>query len=324
MSTEIKKIHQKITEILTSDYLKNQSAKLITAYRQKDKKTVFHFASRVLSENISKLSIDQIFIHSIKKFHPDRYKLMIQDVDDAVHTNDLDRLKFYAKLIELPGYFKPQSNYFKKTDFLYEEVYAFKEADPQHFYDDISDSVSFEENSDYSYSAKEDYTFEEAVHDLYLGNQPREEIYIEPDDFLDFDELLLAESEISILKGLQFCKNLTILDLSNNEITDIDEISSCTKLTILDLSHNDITEIKYLKPLKDLISLNLSKNSIDSIDALEGHETLIDLDISNNYVDDLKPLLMIKNLQTINIAGNPNIDASVISELQKKGILILN
>jgi len=324
MNSDIKKLHLKITEILTPDYLKEQSAKLISAYRQKDKNTIYHFASRVLPKNISDLSIDQIFIQSIKKFHPDRFIHMMHDIDSAVESNDIEKMKFYGQLVELPGFSKPQSNYFKKYDFVHEEVYAFKEANPQHYYDDVSDTVSFEENTDFTFSSKENYSFKEAVHDLYLGNLPNEEISMEPDDFIDFDELLLADSEISKLTGLQFCINLTILDLSNNDISDIDEISRCTKLTILDLSYNDIDDIKYLKPLEDLISLNLSNNSFDSVDSLKGHESLIDLDISNNYVDDLKPLLSIKNLQTLNIAGNPNIDTMVISELQKRGIIILN
>lgn len=85
------------------------------------------------------------------------------------------------------------------------------------------------------------------------------------------DEITISEAEsikllslpnkgIKNLEGLQYFKNLVMLQLYENEIKDLTVLSALTNLDILVLSDNYIEDISPLANLTGLKNLNLNNN----------------------------------------------------------------
>ena len=149
--------------------------------------------------------------------------------------------------------------------------------------------------------------------------------------------LNLNDKNIENLSGIEFAKNLKILDLSNNNIREIKPISALTSLEELNLSDNNIEDITSIKYLKNLKKLNLSNvvrnlnqeteiaesndlnentyNSIKNISAISGLSNLVVLNLSNNEISDITPLFNLKNLKNLNLSGNAISDISDINKL---------
>lgn len=66
---------------------------------------------------------------------------------------------------------------------------------------------------------------------------------ITSDDMLKLIELDAGSKNISDLRGLEFAKNLTNLNLSSNKIKNIASLSNLTKLKVLYLDGNQINDI---------------------------------------------------------------------------------
>ena len=70
---------------------------------------------------------------------------------------------------------------------------------------------------------------------------------------------------ISDLTGLEYCTNLTDLNLSRTVISDVSLLASLTNLTELNLWKNQITDISPLVTLTNLTEINLAANKITDI-----------------------------------------------------------
>lgn len=81
------------------------------------------------------------------------------------------------------------------------------------------------------------------------------------------DTLLLAFNRIQILKGLNYCGNLTVLDLKNNKLTNLESnIKDLQKLKTLDLSNNDLKDLPNdLGFMPNLIRITIQGNPIKTI-----------------------------------------------------------
>ena len=111
---------------------------------------------------------------------------------------------------------------------------------------------------------------------------------------------------ITDLSGLEYCTNLTELNLVNNQISDISLLSSLTSLTRLRLIRSQISDVS---PLSSLINLN-------------------HLDLSENQISDISPLLSLANLDYLFLRDN-NLDFSYNSEdlehirqLERQGVIV--
>ena len=105
----------------------------------------------------------------------------------------------------------------------------------------------------------------EAVISEVLG-KPYAPIYVK--DLEELTEFDARGWEIVDLTGLEYCTNLTYLNLYNNKITDISPLSKLVNLTHLDLHNNKITDISPLSQLVNLKDLNLGINEITDISPL--------------------------------------------------------
>ncbi len=73
---------------------------------------------------------------------------------------------------------------------------------------------------------------------------------------------------IESLEGLEYCQNLTWLNLEGNKITDLGPLENLTNLRTLILDNNDITDISPLAGLLNLDMLSLFNNEVGDIQAL--------------------------------------------------------
>ena len=70
---------------------------------------------------------------------------------------------------------------------------------------------------------------------------------------------------IGDLTGLEYCTNLTEINLTSCGFSDLTPLSSLTSLTHLSLNENRISDISPLSNLTNLKTLDLSLNSISDI-----------------------------------------------------------
>ena len=118
---------------------------------------------------------------------------------------------------------------------------------------------------------------------------------ITKEDLVGLTRLNLHNLGITNLTGLEFCTNLTNINLGDgkNKASDLSPLTGLIKLKSLTLHHNDVSN---LSPLKNLINL----------------ETL---NIGHNKFSDIEPLKNLVNLRRLHIFDTPVSDISSLSNL---------
>lgn len=165
-------------------------------------------------------------------------------------------------------------------------------------------------------------------------DKPSGDIYKEEVEKINF----LSNSGINItdLDGIQYLKNLNVLEIHSSVLRDIDLISNLThlkelylfdnkisdidaleKLTSLEkicMGENDIYDIKPLENLKNLKYIELQGNKISDLSSLSKLTNLTGLVLSNNIINDITPLANLKSLTKLKLSSNRIIDYSPVSE----------
>ncbi|MCX0357231.1 DUF5011 domain-containing protein [Clostridium perfringens] len=152
------------------------------------------------------------------------------------------------------------------------------------------------------------------IPDINLKHALNEALYQSADSNItkkqlnSLNKLRLHNKNIENLDGIQYCENLSDLDISYNKITDISSLSSLTKLNNLNLESNSVIDINPLKNLKSLKRLNLRFNKVSDISSLSNLSLLENLDLSYNNIRDLSILEKNINLVSLNLMGNENLE----------------
>jgi PKD repeat protein len=121
---------------------------------------------------------------------------------------------------------------------------------------------------------------------------------------------------ISNLEGIQYCTDLTDLNLANNHIADISAFSGLTSLTRLQMRNNQIVDVSALSGLTNLRDLWLPNNLIADITALSGLTSLTYLDLGYNPIVDISALSGLVNLTRLGMSSNYRIvDIGALSGL---------
>jgi len=127
---------------------------------------------------------------------------------------------------------------------------------------------------------------------------------------------LVAEGRgITDLRGLEYCTDLTSLNLGDNHISHISALAGLTNLQYLWLQRNQINDINALTGLTGLVALDLSVNQVSDISVLAGLIMLQDLNLNANQVDDLSALGGLPHLTFLIVAGNRISDITVLGGL---------
>lgn len=116
--------------------------------------------------------------------------------------------------------------------------------------------------------------------------------------------LTASDSEIEHLSGLQYCTNLTDLDLWHNQISDISPLADLTNLTGLSVQYNQISDVSPLANLTSLTVLDLWSNQIDDISPLGNLTSLTYLYLPRNQISDISALANLTNLLEILLYSN--------------------
>lgn len=111
------------------------------------------------------------------------------------------------------------------------------------------------------------------------------------------------------------------LDLSSREIDDLYGIQWCKSIVSLNLSDNQIQDPGLLADLINLEELLLAGNQIDSIRPLLKMENLRLLDLSENPVEDLELLLGLEELQVL-ILEQCSISFELLSQFKNKDVMV--
>jgi len=140
---------------------------------------------------------------------------------------------------------------------------------------------------------------------------------------------------ITDLSGIEYCTNLTWLELSRNQIRDVSPLASLTNLTMLQLNSmgfpNQIDDISPLSSLTNLTYLSLRSNEISDISPLASLTNLQWVSLYNNQISDISPLVENSGLGERDrvLLGNNNLDLSEGSEdlenikiLEERGVRV--
>ncbi|XP_052676986.1 leucine-rich repeat and IQ domain-containing protein 1-like [Crassostrea angulata] len=137
--------------------------------------------------------------------------------------------------------------------------------------------------------------------------------------------LKMSKCNLTVVEGLQQCKqlhyldlqdnfiqyvdlkdlsNLTFLDLSHNSLSSIHGLSGCSNLRWLDLSKNKITRIGGTESLRRLHTLKLSHNQLISTTGLNDTPTLQMIDMSSNHLQMVEDVSKLCLLQSLMVSSN--------------------
>ena len=94
---------------------------------------------------------------------------------------------------------------------------------------------------------------------------------------------------ISDLTGLEYCTNLTDLNLSRTVISDVSLLASLTNLTKISLKWNEISDISPLASLTNLTKISLKWNEISDVSLLASLTNLTELNLASNKISDISP-----------------------------------
>jgi Leucine-rich repeat (LRR) protein len=296
MENKEQKIYNKIKEYYSEDNLTKITQRIIDAYKSKQYSYLIGI-SNLIDESIVKQNsnIQKLFSHLIMLYHPDRVNVYINDLKNFSELNKPDFEK-YAHIIKV-------TENLDKIQFTQKEENIDYDIEYEYGYDDEDiDSIIGESDFEDTNSNEEKNLFEFDFISLMryrnLGtiNDELPSYYFEELE----GELILPDSNLFDLSGLEKCTNIDIIDLSNNQIVDI-------------------TPIAFLTQLKEI---NLSGNGIQDISVLDNLQNLKRIDISFNEIDDISSLFELQNFEYVNIIGN-KISQRQIEIFKKKKIIFV-
>ncbi|TFD97093.1 CotH kinase family protein [Jeotgalibacillus sp. R-1-5s-1] len=146
-------------------------------------------------------------------------------------------------------------------------------------------------------------------------------------------ELDLKDLQLESIEGIQYFKDLEVLDLKDNLITDAALLGELPKLRWLDLSGNNIekvslnterltyfnaegnnlTHIEFLEGIPRVNEIDISDNEISDLQSIRNMDYLTALDASRNHIKNLEPLSNLKNLIRLDLRENQITDLSPLA-----------
>ncbi len=151
---------------------------------------------------------------------------------------------------------------------------------------------------------------------------------------------------ISDLTGIEYCKNLTTIDLYQHNLTEITKVGQLRKLNGLHFYRNAVTNIDAINGMNNLESLTIGINNISDISVLLtlpkltyltiGYNPITNLDVINNLINleyisisslnltDLSLIANLINLTRIEVRYNQITDISALSNLTKMESIAIN
>lgn len=293
---KLKELYTNILEAYSDENLNIITGKLIELYKCKNFGEIRELANKI-SEYISinEEKDAKCFSKLVILYHPDKGESSRAAIKKHYKENDSENLTKFSHILLLNDI---ENIRVKVVD---EDI----DYRPEYVWDDIQNGgyQFYETNLDKSIN-EEDLNTTASEKSFYNAIKLREygnlNIEFPPYYLEDIEDFELAYYGIESLEGVEYCKQVVTMDLSNNEITDISELWNLNKLEELYLANN---QIGYIDAVGTLLKLRL-------------------IDLSGNQIDDISPLLELDNLEYVNLVGN-NIPQSDINKLKGKGIIVI-
>ena len=288
----IRELYEELTEAYSGTNLNLITGKLILLYKRKN-----YGAIREIANKVSKyIPIDEeqdakCFSRLMMLYHPDKGEQMRNAVKSHYEKNEFEKLNIYSHILllkNIDSFVVSQTE--ENIEFRSEYVWEQGEADRYRYTN--SDEYDFSKSEPDS-----ERSFYNLIKIREYGN-----VHIEfPTYYLeDFEEFELAYSGLESLDGVEYCKHVKILDVSDNELSDLEN-------------------------LWDLVSLEelyLANNRIGYIDSLSNLPNLRIVDISGNDISDITPLFELENLEYVNLIGNTVPDDQIL-RLREMGVIVM-
>ncbi|MCK4747874.1 MAG: leucine-rich repeat domain-containing protein, partial [Bacteroidales bacterium] len=258
------------------------------------------FVQKVVNEYVPcrEEKINRVFSRLIMIYHPDRLTQSLNQLEGAFERGDFEELYSMSHILNVQN-LEPEhvtvSSIMTEED-LAEEFGWDAQADGfSYFMDQDTYEREMEEEDELDYTNR---SFLTALKRRVYGN-----LNVDFPMYLleDLEEIEMTDYEIEFLDGIEACRHVRVVDLTNNNLTDVTD----------------------LKDLHQIERLYLSNNHIGMIDSLSNLTVLQVLDISYNDVDDLSPLFELSHLTYLNIMGN-RIPAWQLEKLQLRGVTIVD
>jgi hypothetical protein len=286
-------LYHKLEAAYSDANLNRITGKLIELYKNRNLGTIREIVNKISDY----IAIDEendarCFSKLVILYHPDKGESHRNAIKKHFTENDYENLHKYAHILLLHDIDNV------KVTAVDEDI----DYHPEYGWDDIQYDGSgyfdpFASSDDQVYASVFEGTFYDAVKLRVYGNLNQEfpSYYLE-----DLEEIELASSNILYLDGVEYCKQVIVLDLSDNEISDISDLWDLYKIEKLYLSNNQLC---YIDGISNLFSLR-------------------DLDISGNQVDDISPLFELDHLEYVNLIGN-TVPENQIEKLKSKGVIVM-
>ena len=283
----LRKTYDYLKSNLTVLKLQELSLTIIDAYKSRDRLKLQLYGDALFPDEVFEEQGNRLFLKLIKYFHPDRLNLIRKEIVSAFREGDEERLSFYRKVLSADS--EVDRQYVRRFEINASEVHAYG-------HDDVGMHPMDEEDV---HDAESDYDFISAVKAAYLGNL---DLTIGQEDLICLEgDLSIPDLGLESLEGIEYCRNITSLNISYNRIRD-------------------------LSPLRDLTYLEeflAAGNVIDSLDALGCLSALEIIDVSKNEIEDPAPLLSLEHLGFVDLRENPVRDLDTLRRLEENGVVVL-
>lgn len=296
---EEKSLHLRLKDAYSSENLNKITSKILELYKKKQYSYLLKILSKAnIDLQMEEEKISRILAKLMMLYHPDRQNYYLQEIEKVYQSGAKEQLQAFTHIFSVLDLEAPKFEQIIDPDASFTPQYEWEESERGNSYQSYSDQE--DENVFYEdfTSDSSDYSFFQVLkRDIYGG------LNVELPFFLleDLDELELPDRGMDHLDGIEYCKHLKRLDLSNNHLTDISELMSLTSLE----------------------ELYLADNQIGYIDAVSNLANLRIIDLSGNALDNISPLFELEKLEFVNLIGN-RISEELLTILKFKGIVVVH
>jgi len=293
-------LYEKLKTTYTHDNLQKITRKIIALHNNKQYAAIQKIL-RVVTGQKEEQSKQQgkAFYKLMMVYHPDRLSFYLSEIEKHYQERNAEQLQKLTHIfttLELEQtlvVLKQQ----QRRDEAYEDMWE-----------------SYAEN----FGEYDETEFEEEAPEEYLDEF--EEMEPRNSFFKVFKKQMYGNSAIEL--PFYYLEDIDTLDLAGCGIDDLDGIQHCKQLTMLELSNNKILDVSELVSLNLLQEVYLANNRIGYIDALGFLKNLRVVDLSNNNIDDLSPLFELEQLEYVNVMGN-RIPAKQLHSFDKNGVMVI-
>ena len=307
-NSDLTELTKETVALCTGEHLKEASVRLIELYQNQQFLTIQTAYRSVYHDAIHGPFDDspaKAFLALIKSLHPDRlasYRRRLANAAEAGNAEELLAIKnlLLVDFSELQGVQDPSGeNRETEDDFDFDSSeWAY---DRQFDFDEVSETESANTANEENQSPHPDR--EKGFIEALMAEEP------------GLREETLTEQLLSSLEGS--------LDLSGYGIQDLDGLEFCKNLTELNLENNLIDDLSSIKSLSRIRSLFIGNNAVESIEDLHELWNLEELDLSFNQICDVEPLQQLPRLRVLNLVGCPVPEAS-IEVFKSRNILVIH